>query len=109
MIPHMSALMSKLFERAEGRLTLEELEAIAQLSANGADAARRLAAVCEGIACLVTADQNKPIRAGNFQEPDAVFDLLCMLSHGLDTVAGMVEIGSAAEFKVRQLREGGTE
>jgi hypothetical protein len=50
-----------------------------------------------GIGCLVGVDEN----AGNFKHKSGVSNLLFNISHQIDTIKGMIHIGSNAEYRLR--------
>lgn len=60
-----------------------------------AEAARQ-AEVTQSIGCLVSEDGQSSTRFGSFQNSEDVFGLLCALSHSLETIGAMAEVGSYA-------------
>ncbi|AVR89537.1 hypothetical protein Tharo_2649 [Thauera aromatica K172] len=97
----MHTALCTLYERAKDGMTIQELETVAQLTELAGDEARRLSALCEGVACLVLSGEEAPCSAGSFQTPGGLFDLLCSLAHSLDAIGGLVEIGQEADRRVR--------
>jgi hypothetical protein len=105
----MQQVLNTLYERAKGNMTAEELESLGgKLTDDATTLARHMAKISEGIGCLVVEDAHHPSGAGSFQDADSVFRLLWALSVQFDTIAGMVEVGSEATFKARQLKEATT-
>lgn len=95
-----SGLIGVLWERAADSFTDEELADVARISEYATMQARGLAEVVMGIGCTVSSDANDGIRAGNFENPKDLFTLLCTISHGIDTIAGMMEVSSDASFRL---------
>ncbi|MCB1918323.1 MAG: hypothetical protein KDG52_21745 [Rhodocyclaceae bacterium] len=87
------------------RLNVDELTALSGATEIAENEAERLAKVCDGIACLVSNDGQCSPQSGNFQHPDAVFDLLCSVSQGLNTIAALIHVGSEADYLARTMRQ----
>lgn len=107
--PKMRTMYDKLttmFELAQDRMSLEELDSLANLEDEAISRARNLSTLCSGLGSLVSDDANRPDgKNGAFQDGDEVFSLLWMLSDELDTIAAMSEVGSCASWKAQQVRE----
>lgn len=84
-------------------MSLDELKWLSCATDLAEGEARRLGSVCEDIACLVANDDRAGLKSGNFQNADDVFGLLCVLSHNLNTIAGMIYLGTEAEHKAQEL------
>lgn len=98
--------MSTLFEHAKGSISDADLESFASLTEHAADEARRLADVCEGLACTIASDARGGIRAGSFEDADGAFTLLCAMSHSFDTLAAMAHAGDQATYYLNCRRTG---
>lgn len=97
--------MTLLANRGLKHMTLDELKMLSGATDIAESEARRLAAVCDGIACLVNTDATAKLPGGNFQSESDVFDLLCSLSHSLSGIAGLIYLGGEAELKVQERLE----
>lgn len=102
----MSNVLTTLYERAKDSMTIDELKSVGSLVEAAGDEARRLSSVYGGIACLVSADGDAPLRSGSFQTPDSLFELLCAVANGFDAIASMIEIGQEADFRAHELVAG---
>lgn len=100
--------MQLLAARGLDRMNQEELEMLAGATDRAEVEARQLSAICEGIACLVSADAEGRISAGNFQTAESVFELLCYLSNQFDSIAGMICLGEEARHRVGELQRADT-
>lgn len=65
--------------------------------------ARALAATVEGLASLVSTDEN----AGSFRDPGELSSLLFNLHNQLNTIAGLSELADGANYRVRLALKGG--
>ncbi len=88
--------MTLLMQRAEGNLTPADWLQLTDLADAAASEALRLAEVTQSIGCLVSEDGQSSTRFGSFQNSEDVFALLCSLSHSLETIGAMAEVGSYA-------------
>jgi len=88
--------MTLLMQRAEGNLTPADWLQLTDLADAAASEALRLAEVTQSIGCLVSEDGQSSTRFGSFQNSEDVFGLLCALSHSLETIGAMAEVGSYA-------------
>ena len=86
-----------LWEKSVNSLTKEELEWFAQFTDEAELAGKNLSGVLNGLGCLIGSDDN----TGSFQDQGAVSELLFNLSHQIDTINGMIQIGSSAEHRLR--------
>ena len=102
----MHTALRTLYERAKDSMTIEELKSISGLVETAGAEAGRLSTVCDGIACLVLSDGDAKLQCGSFRAPSSLFELLCSLSHGLDAIASMIEIGQEADFRAHELAAG---
>lgn len=98
----MQSTMSMLFEHAWRSLDGHEMGRVAALADAAADEARRLSVVCEGIGCLVGNNGDAGGSTGVFRDADALADLMFVLSHSLDTIAAMAEVGNEAVYHVHK-------
>ncbi|ADL56029.1 hypothetical protein [Gallionella capsiferriformans] len=92
-----SNVMWQLWERTKDSLSNPELEWFAQATEQAQTEARNLRDVAMGIGCLVASDT----QSGAFQDKHNLPQLLFSLSAQLDTITGMIEIGSAANDRLR--------
>lgn len=97
--------MQLLVGRGLDRMNLDELKMLAGATDYAESEARRLSAVCSGVACLVMNDSMQSPSAGNFQDGESVFGLLCSLSNGLDTIAALIHLGEEAECRAQEMQK----
>ncbi|WFP51234.1 hypothetical protein PL263_04215 [Methylomonas sp. EFPC3] len=94
-----------LYEVAANHLSVEELELLEQATASAQYQAENLSAVLQSLGSVAAFDKGKHWDHGN-----ATPSLLWMLSNQLDMIAGLIEIGENAEYRLRtrvqQNREG---
>lgn len=93
--------MSMLYSKAKDNLTMEELSSLSDLADEVSSEAMRLSRMTETLGCLVNYDANNKDRHGGFQHGDDVFNLMCCLSHSLDTLGGMAEVAAMAAYEHR--------
>lgn len=93
--------MALLFQRAQSKLSTDDLSKLSELSDHAATEALRLANVCAGIGCLVLADKEGG-NAGNFSNNDSAAELLWSVTHHLEVIAGMASVGSQAAFIMQE-------
>lgn len=91
--------MRLLLDRAEDKLTHDDLRALAMLTESAADAALDLSRVAGGVACLIAGDEANGT-AGNFRNADDAFALLSHVASALDCIAGLVAVGDTARSKL---------
>lgn len=103
MISHHDALTS-LYAHAKDHMTADELGQLGDsLTTEAIGLARRMNGVAQNIACLVSEDGLRKTGAGNFQDSESVFELLCVMAHQFDVISGMVEVGSQAAWKANEI------
>ena len=88
--------MHLLMQRAHDQLTPADWFQLTDLADAAASEALRLAKVTEHIGCMVSDDGESAARSGFFQNSEDVFALLCSLSHSLEMIGAMAEVGSYA-------------
>jgi hypothetical protein len=86
-----------LWEKVASRLTTEELEWFAKYTSEAERESQNLASIVMDIGCLVGADTD----AGSFRSQSSISTLLFSISHQVDTISGMIYIGSCAEHRLR--------
>lgn len=65
------------------------------------DHARRMAKVCDGLACIIEADSlRQGGRAGSFQSGESIFGLLCSLGAAFDSIGCKVDLGDSARAEL---------
>lgn len=99
-----SNMLHELWERTASRLSESELEWFARASEHASHIVGNLRHVVEGIGCLVANDgslQNIGDKSGNFQSADSVSSLLFSIENQLDSVQGLMNIGSSASNRLR--------
>ena len=90
-----------LFEAARPHLTDADLSALADLAEHAADDARRMARVCDGLACIIEADSlQQGGRAGSFQSGESIFGLLCSLGAAFDSIGCKADLGDSARAEL---------
>ena len=90
-----------LFEAARERLSDQELGALADLAEHAADDARRMAKVCDGLACIIESDAARQgARAGSFQGGESIFGLLCSLGAAFDSIGAKADLGDSARAEL---------
>jgi hypothetical protein len=92
-----SNVMWQLWERAKDSLSNPELEWFAQATEQARVESRNLRDVVSGIGCLIASDTH----SGALQDRDGASSMLYAISAQLDTITGMIEIGSAANDRLR--------
>ncbi len=92
-----SNVMWQLWERASDNLSEQELEWFAKATEYAQSESRNLRDVVSGLGCLIASDTH----SGAFQDNHNLPPLLFSLSAQLDTITGMIEIGSAANDRLR--------
>lgn len=94
--PTTTNILETLWAGAAGNLDINTQRWVAESTDN---VAKRmvvdLAATVSGIGCLVANDQEAG-GAGNFQSPHDLPELLHGIAHSLDTIGGLMAIGSRA-------------
>ncbi len=94
-----SNVLWQLWERAEPNLNNSELEWFAKATEQAHNEALSLRDVVSGIACLISSDS----QSGALQDTHGTPAMLFSISAQLDTIAGMIEVGSAANNRLRRL------
>lgn len=92
-----SNVMWQLWERTKDSLSNPELEWFAQATEHAQTEVRNLRDVAAGIGCLIASDT----QSGALQDRDGTSSMLYAISAQLDTITGMIEIGSAANDRLR--------
>lgn len=92
-----SAGIAHLWKKTASRLTTEELEWFAGYTEEAEREGQNLASIVMDIGCLVGADTS----AGNFRHQSSVSTLLFSISHQIDTINGMLYMGSSAGHRLR--------
>lgn len=92
-----SNVLWELWKRAEPTLNNRELEYFSGATENAQSETRHLRDVVLGIACLISSDT----QSGALQDKDGMPTMLFSISAQLDTISGMIEIGSAANERLR--------
>lgn len=99
-----SSGMSLLWQKASGKMSLRELEWLADGAAQQVESdARALADVLMSTGCLVSSDDGK---AGSFEDPGNTSYLIFNLHHQLDTIAGLANIAADASYRARLALKG---
>lgn len=96
-----------LYAEAEGHLSEHALERLAEAGECAEAMARSAATVAEGLAGLISCDGDNPRAAGSFRSTDDVPALLNLLGHTFSTIAGLVNVGNQAAWKLGELRKDG--
>lgn len=95
--PTTTNILETLYAASAGNLTPDALEWVAK---SADDVAHRMATdlkeTVNGIACLVANEPKDGGGAGNFQSPHDLPELLFGIGHSLDTIGGLMQIGSGA-------------
>jgi hypothetical protein len=92
-----SNVMWQLWERTADSLSNSELEWFAKATEQARLDSRRLRDVVMGIGCLIASDTT----SGALQDAQDASSMLYAISSQLDTITGMIEIGSAANDRLR--------
>jgi hypothetical protein len=93
-----SNILIKLWERASDTLTDEELEWFSGATDHAENMIIPLHETINGIGCLVASDEQD----GTFQSRHDVPGLLFSIANSLDTIQGLIHIGSAANHRLRK-------
>ena len=96
-----------LFQEGESHLSAHALERLAEAGEYAEAMARSAATVAEGLASLISCDADNPRAAGSFRTTDDVPALLNLLGNTFSTIAGLVNVGSQAAWKLGELRKDG--
>lgn len=92
-----SNVIWELWKRTSDRLSEQELEWFAKATEHAQSEARNLRDVVQGIGCLIASDTT----SGALQDTNGASSMLYAISAQLDTITGMIEIGSAANDRLR--------
>jgi hypothetical protein len=92
-----SNVLWQLWGRSSDSLSEQELEWFAKATEHAQSEARNLRDVVQGIGCLIASDTT----SGALQDRDGSSAMLYAISGQLDTISGMIEIGSAANDRLR--------
>lgn len=100
-----SGAMLMLWDKARGKMNLEEFEWLADGAAGRIQSeANALKAVLESTGCLVSGDDGG---VGSFLSARSSSNLFFNLQHQLDTIAGLADIAAEAGYCVRLALKGG--
>jgi len=96
-------IMVELWERTSHTLTDKELKWFSQTTEHAEHGLVSLKQTIENIGCLVMNDANleKGKQAGNFRDNDDAADLLFSIANTLDTIQGLIHIGSSADHRLK--------
>ena len=92
-----SNVIWELWKRTSDRLSEQELEWFAKATEHAQSEARNLRDVVQGIGCLIASDTT----SGALQDTNGASSMLYAISAQLDIITGMIEIGSAANDRLR--------
>lgn len=92
-----SNVLWELRKRTAGSLSKSELEYFAKATEHAHHEANNLRDVVSGLACLIASDT----QSGALQDERGIPTMLFSISAQLDTIGGMIEIGSAANDRLR--------
>ena len=102
-----STCISLLWQKASRHMQPHELEWLASGAIQEAGTqARELSMVLSNTACLVIIDDGD---VGSFQCPRTASGLMLNLSHQLDTIAALADIGADASYRVQMALKGGAQ
>jgi len=87
-----------LWGKSASTLTTEELEWFSGLTNNALNTTENLSNIVQSIGCMVNEDNGE---TGYFQNSHDVFMLMWNLSEQLDTIAGMIHIGTSAADRLQ--------
>ncbi len=101
-------VMLELWERTASILSTEGLEWFAKATEQAEHLTGELEDVLEGLGCLVMSDRACGKKAtdlchyptGNFQSADDVGVLLFFIAKNLDTIKGLIHVGSSAQDRL---------
>ncbi|MGZ5050459.1 MAG: hypothetical protein ACXWF8_05300 [Methylobacter sp.] len=96
-VPTLSNCLHHLWQAAADNMSNDQLEFFSNLSEKAEQESRNLSDIVMDIGCLIAADKD----AGNFQHRDSVSTLLFSLSHQLDAITAMMEVGHSADYRLR--------
>ena len=98
-----SNVFFELWERTSSTLTEKELEWFSRSTEYAEMMLRNLRDTMEGIGCLVASDtkENNAYPAGNFQSNSDVPTLLFSLANSIDSIQGMIHVGTSADDRLR--------
>lgn len=92
-----SNVLWQLWKRTADSLSKSELEYFAKATAHAHTESKNLRDVVSGLGCLIASDD----QSGALQDQRDLPTLLYSISAQLDTISGMIEIGSAANDRLR--------
>ena len=102
-----SGAMSMLWQKASGKMNLQELEWLADGAAQQVRSeADSLACVMMNTGCLVQADDGN---TGSFMDTDSTANLFFNLHNQLNTLAGLADIAADAGYRARLALKGGAQ
>lgn len=93
-----SNVLWQLWERTASDLNNTELEYFAKATEHAQSEAQNLRDVVSGIGCLIASDT----QSGALQDGGGASSMLFAIAGQLDTIAGMIEIGRAANNRLHQ-------
>lgn len=99
-------IMIKLWNSASDTLTEEELEWFSGATENAELVIISLRQTLETLGCVISNDANHRdgSKSVNFLSNDNVTDLMFMITNHLDTIQGLIYIGSSADYLLRKRR-----
>ena len=92
-----SNVLWQLWERTADSLSKSELEYFARATEHAHTEARNLRDVVMGMGCLIASDT----QSGALQDTNGTSAMLYTIAEQLDTITGMIEIGRAADNRLR--------
>jgi len=102
-----SGAMSMLWQKAAGKMNLQELEWLADGAAEQVRSeADSLSDVLMNTGCLVQSDDGG---AGSFMDPDSASSLIFNIRNQLCTIAGLADIAADAGYRARLALKGGAQ
>lgn len=94
-----------LYDVAKDHMSANDLQEVGEaLTDEAGELAFRAGEVLEGVACLVASDGGQKSKAGNFQDANGVFTLLCLASQQFNLVGALIDVGSEAKWKAADIR-----
>lgn len=105
--PHASDVLLGLVDRAQDNLSEADQTALLFAGETARTSIRHLSRVCEGLACLIAADDGENgtgTGTGSFQTAENVSGLLFLLAAVTDQAHGFLEIANGAELSLELAR-----
>jgi hypothetical protein len=98
--PSLSRVVHELWERADDRLSPDELEWFSEALTRAEFVCGNLEKMLVDIDCLVLENGKTDGTYWTFQAPDEFFTLMCVTAETVDNIRALIEIGDSAAYRL---------